>query len=260
MNEQEIRESKSLTIANPMYDTVFKRLMKNNCVAKFFIGTLLEEEVISVDVLPQDISIADLDYSICRIPFIVTVKTKEGKHEKLFIDLQKARDENDTIRMWNYLENLYLRDDDVTMSLPIITIYVLGFDLKGINSRCIKVENKYIDPFDNQIIDVKTPFLENSLHDIYIIQTQESSITHYHTKLEQILAIFEQTHFIDDTSKILKRYDLQSDDEDIKLMINILYEMGADPDERKKIEIEIEALRKFYDRRTLRAKEKKKSK
>jgi hypothetical protein len=46
---QEEKRVRSVTIANPMYDTVFKRLMENDRVVKFFIGTLLEEEVISVN-------------------------------------------------------------------------------------------------------------------------------------------------------------------------------------------------------------------
>jgi hypothetical protein len=34
-----------MVIANPIYDVVFKRMMENDKVAKFFIGTLLEQTV-----------------------------------------------------------------------------------------------------------------------------------------------------------------------------------------------------------------------
>jgi hypothetical protein len=50
----EERRPKAFTIANPMYDTVFKRLMENDRVVKFFIGTLLEEKVLSVSIRPQE--------------------------------------------------------------------------------------------------------------------------------------------------------------------------------------------------------------
>ena len=33
-----------MVIANPMYDVVFKRLMEDNRIAKFFIGTFLEQD------------------------------------------------------------------------------------------------------------------------------------------------------------------------------------------------------------------------
>jgi methyl-accepting chemotaxis protein len=42
---------------------------------------------------------------------------------------------------------------------------------------------------------------------------------------------------------VLKRYQQTDDNEDIQLITSILSEMGADPEERKKIEIEAEALR-----------------
>lgn len=43
-----------MIIANPIYDVVFKRLMKNDRVAKFFIGTLLERTIESIEIKPQE--------------------------------------------------------------------------------------------------------------------------------------------------------------------------------------------------------------
>ena len=43
-----------MVIANPIYDAVFKRLMEDNRIAKFFIGTLLEQIIESVEVKPQE--------------------------------------------------------------------------------------------------------------------------------------------------------------------------------------------------------------
>ena len=43
-----------MIIANPIYDIVFKRLMENDRVAKFFMGTLLEENIEAVEVKPQE--------------------------------------------------------------------------------------------------------------------------------------------------------------------------------------------------------------
>jgi len=34
-----------MIIANPIYDVVFKMLMENEKVAKFFIGTFLEQNI-----------------------------------------------------------------------------------------------------------------------------------------------------------------------------------------------------------------------
>ncbi|MDR1022818.1 MAG: hypothetical protein LBL94_06060 [Prevotellaceae bacterium] len=45
---------KSWIIANPIYDTVFKRLMENERIAKFFLSTVLGKQVVSVEVSPQE--------------------------------------------------------------------------------------------------------------------------------------------------------------------------------------------------------------
>ncbi|MDR3272919.1 MAG: hypothetical protein LBT29_05525 [Flavobacteriaceae bacterium] len=277
-NKQEERRTKSLTIANPMYDTVFKRLMENDRVVKFFIGTLLEEEVLSVDIRPQeythksdgaskkndddDNSIAGLAYSIYRVDFVAVVKTKEGEHKKILIEVQKGKDEDDVMRFRNYLGDQYKKTDKVdgkTMVLPIITIYILGFNLSRMDSPCVKVNRTYVDMLNHQTIDVKTPFLEKLTHDTYVIQTKKISLPHYRTKLEQLLGIFEQAHFTDENSEILKRYRQSDDDnKDIQLITSILHEMGTDPDERKKIEDEVEALRtweELYGRKIRAAKE-----
>jgi hypothetical protein len=37
-----------MLIANPIYDTVFKHLLENHRVAKFFIGTLLGKPILSI--------------------------------------------------------------------------------------------------------------------------------------------------------------------------------------------------------------------
>jgi hypothetical protein len=257
-----------MTIANPMYDTVFKRLMENDRVVKFFIGTLLEEEVLSVNVRPQeytyksdgkskkskkeddDNSIAGLAYSIYRVDFIAIVKTKEGEHKKILIEVQKGKDEDDVIRFRNYLGDQYKREDKVdgkSVVLPIITIYILGFNLSKPNSPCFKGANNFTDLLNHQPIDVESPFVAKLTHDTYIIQTRRIALTHYRTKLEQLLGIFEQAYFLDNL-EILKRYHQSDDDnKDIQLISSILHEMGTDPDERKKIEDEAEALRTWEE-------------
>ncbi|MDR3266142.1 MAG: hypothetical protein LBT24_01035, partial [Tannerella sp.] len=256
--KQEERRPKSLTIANPMYDTVFKRLMENDRVVKFFIGTLLEQEVLSVDVRPQEYTVlskkekkknATLGYSVYRIDFMATVKTKEGEHKKILIEVQKTWDKGDAMRFRNYLADQYKRKDKVdgiSIVLPITTIYVVGFDLTEIKSPCIKIGRNYIDLSNHQTIEAKDPFIEKLTHDSYIIQTKKITDERYRTKLDKLLSIFEQAHFYG-SDEILKQYRHQPDDEDMQLITSILHEMGADPEERKQLELEAEAIRIIED-------------
>ena len=48
-----------MIIANPIYDTVFKKMMESERVAKFFIGTLLEQDIETVEVQPQEFTYTD---------------------------------------------------------------------------------------------------------------------------------------------------------------------------------------------------------
>ena len=43
-----------MIIANPIDDEVFKRMMENDRIAKFFIGTLLDQTIESVELRPQE--------------------------------------------------------------------------------------------------------------------------------------------------------------------------------------------------------------
>ncbi len=75
-----------MVIANPIYDVVFKRMMENDKVAKFFISTLLEQTIESVEVKPQEFTYTDklAGISVFRLDFLATIKTESGELKKIF--------------------------------------------------------------------------------------------------------------------------------------------------------------------------------
>ena len=92
-----------MIIANPIYDVVFKRLMENERVAKFFIGTLLNQTVESVEVKPQEFTYSDrlTGLAVFRLDFIAIIKTETGESKKVLIEIQKARNQIDLMRFRN---------------------------------------------------------------------------------------------------------------------------------------------------------------
>jgi hypothetical protein len=56
METKEVNKNsgKPFIIANPIYDTVFKRLMENQRIVKFFLSTILERQIEDITVLPQE--------------------------------------------------------------------------------------------------------------------------------------------------------------------------------------------------------------
>ena len=250
-----------MVIANPIYDVVFKRLMEDNRIAKFFIGTLLEQTIESVEVKPQEFTRAAFRYTdelaglaVFRLDFLATVKTETGELKKTLIEIQKAKNQIDLMRsggvpLRNYLGEQYKKEDiinDKKVILPITTIYILGFPLPEIQGACIKVERNYRDLISKKIIDTKSDFVEKLTHDraanrSYIVQVGRIT-NRYQTRLDKLLSVFEQTNFLDDT-KITKEFKHDTDIEEVKIITDILHYSGTDPVEKKKLEIEQEAWR-----------------
>ncbi len=253
-----------MVIANPIYDVVFKRLMEDNRIAKFFIGTLLEQTIESVEVKPQEFTfIKDLDQddpevekyiiqkiqerlsiNVMRLDFVATIKTETGELKKVLIEIQKAKNQIDLMRFRNYLGEQYKKEDivnDKKVILPITTIYILGFKLPEIKESCIKIERNYRDLISKKIIDTKSDFVEKLTHDSYIVQVRRIT-NRYQTKLDKLLSVFEQTDFLDST-EITKEFKHEADIEEVKIITDILHYSGTDPVEKKKLEIEQEAWR-----------------
>jgi hypothetical protein len=263
---------KPFIIANPIYDTVFKRLMENQRIARFFLSTVLEQQIEDLSVMPQEFTYK-LDetkvagrgkkgkkkskekeeedevqyYSFLRLDFMATVRDAADKPpRKILIELQKSWDTMDVMRFRKYLGEQYKRVDAINgqeITLPITTIYILGNNLAEIDSPCIKVGRTYTDMINKTPIEARSKFIENLTHDSYVIQAGRITDVRYTTNLDKLLSIFEQRYFIKEGSDVRKEYRYQPDDEDMTLITDILYEMGADPKERKQIEDEEEFLR-----------------
>jgi hypothetical protein len=253
-----------MVIANPIYDVVFKRLMENDKVAQFFIGTLLEQTIETIEVKPQEFTyLKELDQNdpevvkyinkqikerltinVMRLDFIATIKTETGELKKVLIEIQKARNQIDLMRFRNYLAEQYKKEEIVNEEktiLPITTIYILGFKLPEIETPCLKVARNYKDLINNSTLTTKSDFVEKLTHDSFIVQVNRIT-DRYQTRLDKLLSIFEQTNFVDD-KKIIKQFNHPTDLDEIKEATNILHYSGTDPEEKKKIEIEQEAWR-----------------
>ena len=235
-----------MVIANPIFDVVFKRMMENERVAKFFIGTLLEQMIETVEVKPQEFTYSDelAGLAVFRLDFIATIRTEAGESKKVLIEIQKAKNQIDLMRFRNYLAEQYKKEDTIDNAkiiLPIVTIYILGFKLPEIDTPCLKVERNYKDLVNNKIINIKSSFVEKLTHESFIVQVERIT-DKYQTKLDKLLSVFEQTNFID-SNKITKRFKHDTDLEEVKIMTDILHYTGTNPEEKKKIEIEQEAWR-----------------
>ena len=238
-----------MVIANPIYDVVFKRMMEDEKVAKFFISTLLDETVDTIEVKPQEFTFTkELPaLAIFRLDFIATIKTANGSYKKILIEIQKAKNFIDLMRFRNYLGEQYKKVDIINnekVALPITTIYILGFKLPEIETACLKVERTYQDLTNKKSLPIRCDFVEKLTHDSFIVQVDRIT-SRYQSRLDKLLSIFEQTNFVDD-QKIIKEYFHELDIDELKIATDILHHAGTNPKEKKEIENEQEAWRTVY--------------
>ena len=250
-----------MLIANPIYDTVFKRLMENRHSAKFFVEALIGEKLVDIAMVPQEYTYhtrvkkepskekistkTTADewevLSIVRYDFVATIRNNEGESKKVIIEIQKSNKPTDLLRFRAYLGEQYKRRDlvevasgKVERSLPIICIFLLGFKIDGIETSAMRVDRRYFDMIKQCEIKQKSTWVESLTHDGYFVQIPRIEGKPL-TILEKLLSVFEQQYFIDDKST-LKDYEYPIDDDNLKMMVEILQHAASDEKTRREME------------------------
>ena len=230
-----------MNYANPIYDTAFKGLIRDKEIAKEIIGTLLETEVIDVElnITEWNKPIAgsdDVPRSI-RLDYCATILDDKGEQKKVLIEIQKTSKPYDILRFREYLAiaGYGAQTNKRNDGLPIVTFYFLGFELDNIHTPCLRVARQYFDMIDKKVLDTKERFVELLTHDSYIIQIPRiKNVEKPVSKLCKILSIFEQNMAEeDDHTTLFYRFPIE--DEFMRMMLGKLYYVIADPEVKKEI-------------------------
>ena len=253
--------SKTVKIANPIYDVVFKYLLEDKRVAKLLLSALLELEVIDVELKPQEYSTninAHKIFSVYRVDFKARIKDKNGEEQIVLIELQKAKMVTDVMRFRRYLGMQYSHPDNVVEvkdpeaeynvrtkkhALPIITIYFLGYPLDSFKDiPIIKVSRKFINQSTKEEIKGKDYFIESLTHDSIIIQISAIKHKERRNKLEKILSVFEQG--------TIHEVDINEADypKEYRAIIRRLKEALSDPEVRETMIVEDDILSELAER------------
>jgi hypothetical protein len=241
-----------MIIANPIYDVVFKYLLEDIEIAREMLSAILGEEVVSLELKPQETAIetAGSSVNILRFDFKAVIKTATGEIKKVLIELQKAKQAFDVMRFRRYLGENYRKEDDVVIHkdftqkrpLPIVTIYFLGFPLDKIQQAVVKINREYKDVITQEVIQVKEDFVELLTHDTYLIQIRKLT-GQTRTKLERILQVFSPAYQTNDPHQL----DFKGDTNDplVRKMIDRLGRAIASDEIREKMDVEDEISRIF---------------
>lgn len=200
-----------MQIANPIYDTFFKYLMEDVSLAKKLLSAIIEEEIVSLELRPQEllIDLPEKYMSILRVDFKAVIRTPDGGMKKILIEMQKSRLLFDIMCFRRYLAENYGRQDEIITQkgnekeiLPIITIYFLNFKLKDVYFPVLKIDRVYTNVVTKEVAEVKDIFIEQLTHDCYTIQIPRLKLN-MQNKLEKLLAIFNQQYVTTKDNKIM---------------------------------------------------------
>ncbi len=243
-----------MIIANPIYDVVFKYLMEDLDIAQELLSTILEEEIIGLTFKPQETATELMGgyINILRFDFKATIRTASGEHKKVLIELQKAKLPFDAIRFRRYLGDNYKKEDTITLTtgeekkatLPIVTIYFLGFPLDNTDRPVIKVNRQYIDVATQEVLEGKQHFIELLTHDAWFIQIP-LLVGKTRTKLERVLQVFSPEYKTNDNRYL--DYVGSDDDGLTKKMVHRLERASASEEMRHIMEVEDEVLSAFQE-------------
>ncbi len=186
-----------MQILNPLYDSTFKYLMEDNNIAKIVLSIILDADIVSLQAKPQETSV--LNSGLFRFDYKAVVNYKNGKHKTILIEVQKYNSPNPIKRFRKYLginyalsETIHTKDGEKEASLPLVAVYIIGFDLPEFNCRIIKVDNQLYDVVGDKVLNVESSFVEKLNHTSYILIAKKKMTKSDDTLIEQLLDLFIQ--------------------------------------------------------------------
>ena len=238
-----------MTVANPIYDVVFKYLMEDNRIARTILSALLKKDIIRVDVRPHEYTNNKRDtLSVFRIDFAATVREEDGSEQLILIELQKTWLPTETLRFRQYLGVQYENPKNIVQesadkhALPMVAVYLLGHRVGDIEKPVIYVRHQAFD-YDGCPVTKGLPnaFVESLTHDSIIVQIP---LLHgqINNRLDEVLSIFDQTRQNADNQQMLEIDDqlYPEDDTDMQRILRRLLMAATDADVRMDMNVEDE--------------------
>ena len=246
------------TIANPIYDIVFKYLLEDERITKTILSALLQKEVVEVEQRRNEYTNISRDgLSVFRIDFGATVREADGSQHLILIELQKTWLPTETLRFRQYLgaqysnpENMQ-KEDKGEYAIPLVTVYLLGHKVGDIEEPVLYVRRQSYD-YDGHIVTqgLPNPFVDSLTHDSIIVQIPRLRVRSGN-RLEKVLSVFDQTRQEGRNQQMLKldESDYEGDAEMLRI-VHRLTAAAADAKLRHEMNVEDEYFSVIEERDT----------
>ncbi|HMQ48810.1 MAG TPA: hypothetical protein PKA00_15430 [Saprospiraceae bacterium] len=232
-----------MRIANPLYDHAFKYLMSNERLARKVLSVILDKEVISVELSQQEIILEDEErqFTMYRLDFKAQIRDQSGKVETVLVELQKSKLPTNELRFRSYLGHAYLHRNkqmsadgiEYEIAWPIISIYIMGYNLPDIPAMAVKVDQRITDLSSRQLLELESDFIALLTHDCYILQVRRLP-GERRTRIERFMTLFNQA-WVKEANYIL---DLEDVPEEFKDIAEYLQLPLLNDEMRKKLQAE----------------------
>ena len=248
-----------ISVANPIYDSVFKYLMEDERIARTLISALLQREVKSVEVRKHEYTNGSRDkISMFRIDFGAEVRQDDGSFKLVLIELQKTWLETETLRFRQYLGTQYANPDNISkddnkdgFGIPMVTVYLLGHRVGDIEEPVLYVKHKSFDYYGNIVTKgIPDPFVESLIHDSIIVQMPLLR-GQKNNRLEEVLSVFDQTNK-DKYNRQVINIDESNflGDDDMERILHRLLSAASDSKVRQDMNVEEEYFQAIENRDT----------
>ena len=237
-----------ITVANPIYDIVFKYLMEDERIARTILSALLKKDVVRVEVRPHEYANAKRDtLSVFRIDFGATVRHDDGSEQLILVELQKTWLPTETLRFRQYLGVQYQNPENVVgegrdcHALPMVAIYLLGHKVGDIEEPVLYVQHDSYDYEGRRVTKgLPDPFVDSLTHNSIIVQIPRLH-GQVNTRLDRVLSIFDQTHKSKNSQQVLTIDDsIYAGDAEMEHIMHRLLMAATDADVRQDMNVEDE--------------------
>lgn len=249
----------TISVANPIYDSVFKYLMEDERIAKTVLSALLKKNVLHVDTRRHEHTNTTRDnLSMFRIDFAATVEEADGNTKLILIELQKTWVETETLRFRQYLaaqynaqENIRQAEDGKKYGVPMVAVYLLGHKVGDINHPVVYVNHDTYD-YDGKMVEngKKDPFINSLVHNSIIVQIP---LLHgkINNRLDKVLSVFDQKQRDPQNRQIINiDEDKYKNDNEMMYIVHRLSAAAANAKLREDMNVEDEFFSAIEDRDT----------
>lgn len=235
-----------MTIANPIYDIVFKYLMEDERIARTILSALLKKNVVAVAVRPHEYTNSQRDtLSVFRIDFGATIREDDGMEHLILIELQKTWLPTETLRFRQYLGLHYSNPANIQSdgnALPTVAVYLLGHKVGDIEEPVVYVNNQSFD-YNGDVVTRGLPnaFVDSLTHNSIIVQIPRLH-GQINNRLDEVLSVFDQTQQSVESQHVLnideRRY--AEDDAEMQRILRRLLMAATDANMRHDMNVEDE--------------------